>query len=604
MTNQANTERGQGLQEFLNKKLGCSLVLFMMILQVSTIACKASIINVPSIAYPTIQSGIDHATDGDTVLLSPGTYTGDGNKNLYITDLELVMMSEGDPETCIIDCEEDERACLLEYGYDKTIIFEGITFRNGRRWTGGEDYGGAFRFRPRGTPLDYGLAMFIRCNFENNSGLASGGALYMGNVSLYVSHCVFTGNHSNWTSGAISCGAGITSTVIEDSVFSDNSAVRGSAVLAGNSNDYLEISRCRMYNNTSSNPDSGSITTNVLNEVVKLSHCEFFGYNRLKFWGDLEPFGYVATAEVTNCLLTGSSKSIIALGYTMEVYLRNCTIVDNDQGIYATDYSFIDATDCIIRGNGDWQMTGNVTAQYSNIEGGFSGEGNIDADPLLKPGPGGDFYLSQVAAGDPEDSPCVDAGSDLAENICFTGDTFDFCMDERTTRTDSVFDSGFVDMGYHYQIPTPTNTPMPTVTPTMTPTATLTPTPTSTPLCTTTGVTLYMPADYYRPGDISTCTATVCNAEGSTLEGYPLFVVLDVYGALFWGPGFTESVDSYLNDFPVFQPGTTAVAVIPEFLWPDTGSSAANIRFVAALTNPGISTIFGEMDVFEFGWGF
>lgn len=50
-------------------------------------------------------------------------------------------------------------------------------------------------------------------------------------------------------------------------------------------------------------------------------------------------------------------------------------------------------------------------------------------------------YLGQTAAGQPADSPCVDAGSDLAGNQG---------MDVYWTRTDGVPDSGTVDMGYHF----------------------------------------------------------------------------------------------------------------------------------------------------------
>jgi len=53
----------------------------------------------------------------------------------------------------------------------------------------------------------------------------------------------------------------------------------------------------------------------------------------------------------------------------------------------------------------------------------------------------GFHYLSQKAAGQPVDSPCVDAGSDLAINLA---------MDSYNTRTDGVPDSGTVDMGFHY----------------------------------------------------------------------------------------------------------------------------------------------------------
>lgn len=66
------------------------------------------------------------------------------------------------------------------------------------------------------------------------------------------------------------------------------------------------------------------------------------------------------------------------------------------------------------------------------------GKGMIDADPLFTSGSQGDFYLSQVAAGQQEDSPCIDGGSPLSDWLC------------ATTRTDGVLDQGVIDMGYHY----------------------------------------------------------------------------------------------------------------------------------------------------------
>jgi hypothetical protein len=70
--------------------------------------------------------------------------------------------------------------------------------------------------------------------------------------------------------------------------------------------------------------------------------------------------------------------------------------------------------------------------------------GNISAPPLFVAGPLGDYYLSQTAAGQAVDSPCVDAGSLSATALG---------MDVFTTRTDEVGDEAVVDMGYHYPIP-------------------------------------------------------------------------------------------------------------------------------------------------------
>ena len=65
----------------------------------------------------------------------------------------------------------------------------------------------------------------------------------------------------------------------------------------------------------------------------------------------------------------------------------------------------------------------------------------IDQDPLWAMGPSGFRYLGQIASGQSADSPCVDAGSDLAANLG---------MDAHWTRTDEMPDSGIVDMGFHY----------------------------------------------------------------------------------------------------------------------------------------------------------
>ena len=95
-----------------------------------------------------------------------------------------------------------------------------------------------------------------------------------------------------------------------------------------------------------------------------------------------------------------------------------------------------------------------LTITYSDVQGGEAavyvdpgctlnwGAGMIDADPLFVPGPGGNFYLSQTAAGQGSDSPCINAGSGTAVSLG---------LDDKTTRTDGLPDTGMVDMGYHYQ---------------------------------------------------------------------------------------------------------------------------------------------------------
>jgi parallel beta-helix repeat protein len=47
---------------------------------------------------------------------------------------------------------------------------------------------------------------------------------------------------------------------------------------------------------------------------------------------------------------------------------------------------------------------------YCDVQGGWVGTGNLDADPRFRSAAGGDYHLAAVACGDPQDSPCVDSG--------------------------------------------------------------------------------------------------------------------------------------------------------------------------------------------------
>jgi hypothetical protein len=142
--------------------------------------------------------------------------------------------------------------------------------------------------------------------------------------------------------------------------------------------------------------------------------------------------------------------------------LMNCLFAENsatDGRALACDYryghlaSVVEMTNCILWDGGDeiWNNDrSTITVSCScvqdenpNDDTVYPGEGNIDDDPLFVPGPAGCYYLSQTAAGQAVDSPCVDTGSDTATNLG---------VDTMTTRSDEGVDTGVVDIGYHYLV--------------------------------------------------------------------------------------------------------------------------------------------------------
>ena len=137
----------------------------------------------------------------------------------------------------------------------------------------------------------------------------------------------------------------------------------------------------------------------------------------------------------------------------------------------------------------------------------------------------------------------------------------------------------------------------PDVPPTPTP-GTPTPTPTSGPACDTLGVTISMPATHFVAGSLCNTVVTVCNPSHNTYSDVPLFVILDVYGTLFFWPSFTEFDYQEIN----VVPGESTMTILPDFYWPAETGSADNIHWYAGMTTPEMSALMGEFDMWTFGW--
>jgi len=244
----------------------------------------------------------------------------------------------------------------------------------------------------------------------------------------------------------------------------------------------------------------------------------------------------------------------------------------------------------------------NLHISFSDVKGGESevyigsgctldwGDGMIDADPLFLTGPSGPFYLSHTSTGQPSDSPCVNSGSDLAENVCFDiGDVY-VCMDKLTTRIDHGFDIGQVDMGYHhrYGLVFPPSTP--------TATSTVTPTPTSTPLVL--GMELWLSDDMFTPGDSFELRAIFNNPGSSPLPEQIYVIVLDVYANYYWFPDWMPLFDYEITDVPV---GSTTQQILA-FEWPEIEGSADGLFFYAGMLSNDFMYLVGEYGIVSFGW--
>jgi hypothetical protein len=111
--------------------------------------------------------------------------------------------------------------------------------------------------------------------------------------------------------------------------------------------------------------------------------------------------------------------------------------------IYNSPDSSAMLTNCILWNNAMPHITGDVIISYSNVQGGWPGEGNIDTDPLFADSIGSDNIMGTLDDDLSllEDSSCIDAGDNSA---VLSSSSTDIVGNPR------IFDS-IVDMGaYEY----------------------------------------------------------------------------------------------------------------------------------------------------------
>jgi hypothetical protein len=436
--------------------------------------------------YDAIQKGIDAAVNGDTVLVADGTYTGDGNRDIDFLGKAITVTSAGGSDSCVIDTESDYSPAHREFHFHSNegndSVLEGFTISNslfGGWWDAPFLSGGGISCE-NASPT-------IRKNVFDGLGARFGGAISCNNASPLISENYMTNNASvsdvyEGSGGAISCFNASPS--ILDNIIDDNYAEGdgGGLYCSGGS---PEIQGNRISNNMAYAGWGGGIRC-ISNTSALIAGNHIVGNVSPGHgpWSD----GYGGGIEcegsspvIANNLIAENHADYgagIGCGPLSAPEISNCTLLLNTADIrggalFCFDYgspSMPVIVDSIIWGNaspsGDQITLGpsghTLTIAHSDIQGGQSlivvegdstlnwGSGNIDADPLFVTGPDGDYDLSQIVAGQVVDSPCLDAGLNLAAGTCWQSVDSTHCLNDLTTRTDGINDQGTADMGYHY----------------------------------------------------------------------------------------------------------------------------------------------------------
>jgi parallel beta-helix repeat protein len=268
-----------------------------------------------------------------------------------------------------------------------------------------------------GGMYNYGssLPTLTNCTFTTNSAYEGGGMSNENYSSPTLTNCTFTGNVDNGygggmsnflncsptltnctftTNSAIVEGGGMyvedcTSITLTNCTFTANSAYAGGG-LYNEVASSLMLTSCTFTGNHATNGDGGGIFNSSVSPT--LTNCTF-NENFATNGNGGGMCSYFSTPTLTNCILWGDTAPV-----SSEIY--------NDS-------------------------TGQPIVDYSDIQGGYAGTGNINADPLFVNAAAGNLQLQPT-------SPCINVGSNAAINA--TGVTTDLAGNPR------IID-GVVDMG-------------------------------------------------------------------------------------------------------------------------------------------------------------
>ncbi len=196
--------------------------------------------------FYTIQEGIDASSNGDTVLVAAGTYTGPMNRALDFSGRLISLVGESGREATVVDCQFQDRAFIFDNGENLQAVVDGLTVRNGHGENGGAvwivgagpmfqncafencsaGFGGAFYLGHQANPhIEY-------CEFDGNSANDYGGGVYTYIAFPYIYECDFTNNSAGISGGAISCKTWTVASIFNNR-FTGNTAQDGGSIYFG-----------------------------------------------------------------------------------------------------------------------------------------------------------------------------------------------------------------------------------------------------------------------------------------------------------------------------------------------------------------------------------
>lgn len=364
----------------------------LMALAAASSAVSAADLLVPQ-QFPSIQAAINSAVNGDTILVSPGTYTP-----INFHGKSITLRSVAGPSVTTINgggtagyvVTFSKPPSRSETGRSR---LDGFTITGAAApLSGGGPVGGGIRI-DRTSPIitnsiiannqglfGGGLSVtggnpeIIRSTFSGNRA-NSGGGLYAESSNIILTAVRFDGNSAVIDGGGLVIAGG--RITLRDSVLTGNLAQSyGAALVLNHANADIQFNEFK--NNGSAQSIDQSITLNPFGGGALYTTGAVSGlFNANRLTGNAAYAGagvYIAGVasgfKVSNTLITGNTGSLGVGVYIngQGSHLSNLSVVDNRSGggVFITNGSFATLTNSIISGHGrpsdGWDLTGGQTA--------------------------------------------------------------------------------------------------------------------------------------------------------------------------------------------------------------------------------------------------
>ncbi|MCI0651724.1 MAG: right-handed parallel beta-helix repeat-containing protein [Planctomycetes bacterium] len=421
------------------------LALSLSIIASANATARAETILVRS-DYETIQEAIDAASDGDTILVEVDLFF----ENIDFLGKSILVQSTDGAEFTIIDGSAltlgDDFGAVVTFasGEGQDAVLDGFMLQGG---IGNIHFAPVGELRLGGGSYCLGSSPSIRncvisdnensgifaadsgiliedCHISENTAAVGAGISVSGQSPCMILRCTIEGNEASFLSVGVWLPQPLDpwnspTAVMEDCVISGNS----SGIYGGGLSAHVpvEIRRCAIVGNDAGLGAGGLF----LSYEYFVSECIVSGNTADSGAAFIlgNDFGGV-TPVIERCIIAENvaaveGGAIYVDSGTTTIQITNCTLTDNvapSGGAifnritpFAAEAEF-EIENCILWSNGmDALMEGegSIVASYSDVEGGYPGEGNIDADPLFGAPDDGEYYLL-------DGSPCIDAGNPLS----------------------------------------------------------------------------------------------------------------------------------------------------------------------------------------------